>query len=69
MERYFESKNNRKCKGILSPASTDKPKQNCYIVNSKERNEFGYNADSGEFTSYRIDEEGVIDYRTYSIVC
>ena len=69
MERCFESKNVRKYQGILSPASTDKSNQNYYIVNSKERNEFGYNADSGKFTSYRLDEEGGIDYRTYSVVC
>ncbi|CAN4088469.1 unnamed protein product [Withania somnifera] len=57
MERCFESKNARKYQGILSPTSTDKSNQNYYIVNSKERNVFGYNVDSGEFNSYVIDEE------------
>ncbi|KAG5577836.1 hypothetical protein H5410_057970 [Solanum commersonii] len=30
------------------------------LENIKERNEFGYNLDSSKFTSYRLDEEGVL---------
>lgn len=56
----FESDNDKKYQVIFSPVSTHKSNQNYHIINSKERNTFGYNVDSGKFTFYKLNEEGVL---------
>ncbi|THG13209.1 hypothetical protein TEA_004519 [Camellia sinensis var. sinensis] len=67
VEKMSTSKGNSSTQAqFLFNEKTEKSKKNYYILYSKERNESGYNADSEEFNSYRIDEKGDINYRTPS---